>query len=139
MSTAPSVISADALEALLTQLRESDSERIRQAEAVLKKCLAQPHFMIDLLSRLHASQAAESRQLAAVLMRRRLGGHWRKLDVGVQGQMKVALLERLTNEPVSIVRSSTADLVCVIARQVCVCVRVCVWSAIGGVAPTNHL
>ena len=88
------------------------------------------HFILEVrsssASHTFSSQAAESRQLAAVLMRRRLGGHWRKLDVGVQGQMKVALLERLTNEPVSIVRSSTADLVCVIARQVCVCACACV-------------
>lgn len=112
-----SVIGPEQLEALLLQLRQSDSEQIRQAEAVLKKALAQPFFMCDLLGRLHGSAAPEARQLAAVLMRRRLGGHWRKYAPALQAQIKSALLERVGAEPVSLVRSSTADLVCVVAKQ----------------------
>ena len=42
---------------------------------------------------------AQVRQLAAVLLRRRIGGHWRKL-AALQVSFKASLLHQLEHEPV---------------------------------------
>ena len=55
-----------------------------QAEADLRRALTKPAFIGDLLDRLQRSPNAQVRQLAAVLMRRKVGGHWSKLPPPVQ-------------------------------------------------------
>ena len=112
-----SLIGAPDLEALLGQLLVNDSQQIRDAEAALKRPLAEPAFQCDLLHRLRDSANVQVRQLAAVLMRRRVGAHWSKFQPGVQNQFKACLLHQLELEHEKSVRRCTADVVCVIAKH----------------------
>ncbi|EOD31346.1 hypothetical protein EMIHUDRAFT_253562, partial [Emiliania huxleyi CCMP1516] len=87
------------LESLLSQMVQGDPEQIRQAEEALTPALSTPAFMLDLLTRLTQSQAAHVRQLAAVLLRRRIGSHWRKLGAANTNRIKATLLQVLATEP----------------------------------------
>ena len=71
--TAPSVVAADRLAALLSTILQPNSEAIRQAEAEMKQYLTQPAFICDLFMQLQSSPSAELRQLAAVLLHIRKG------------------------------------------------------------------
>ena len=92
-------------------------EGIRTAEATLKQALGQPTFMCALAERLCFSTEPQVRQLAAVLMRRRIGSHWTKLDATTQHGLKASLLESVTNEPERSVRRNVANVVAVIAKH----------------------
>ena len=61
--TAPSVVAADRLAALLSTILQPNSEAIRQAEAEMKQYLTQPAFICDLFMQLQSSPSAELRQL----------------------------------------------------------------------------
>ena len=105
----------DMLEQLLAQVMQP--EKIREAEEALKRALATPTFMCDLAERLRASQSPQVRQLATVLMRRRIGSHWTKLDAQTQHALKAALLQSVTSETVHLVRVGVANVVAVIAKH----------------------
>lgn len=98
------------LESLLSQMVQGDPEQIRQAEEALTPALSTPAFMLDLLTRLTQSQAAHVRQLAAVLLRRRIGSHWRKLGAANTNRIKATLLQVLATEPEGAPRASLCEL-----------------------------
>ena len=110
-----SVMDAAELEALLG--RFMDGTQIRQAEDSLKLALGKPEFMLDLMCRLRQSPVAQVRQLAAVLMRRRIGTHWPRIPPPVRAQTQAALLQQLVDEPERLVRRSTVSVTCAIARH----------------------
>ena len=83
------------LELLLSQVMQP--EKLQEAEATLNRAMQTPAFICDLAERLRHSASPQVRQLAAVLMRRRIGSHWRKLDPTTQQQLKAALLARIEN------------------------------------------
>ena len=103
------------LELLLTQVMQP--EKLQEAEATLNRAMQTPAFICDLAERLRHSASPQVRQLAAVLMRRRIGSHWRKLDPTTQQQLKAALLECINAEPVHLVRVGVANVVAVIAKH----------------------
>ncbi|EOD25312.1 hypothetical protein EMIHUDRAFT_469192 [Emiliania huxleyi CCMP1516] len=105
------------LESLLSQMVQGDPEQIRQAEEALTPALSTPAFMLDLLTRLTQSQAAHVRQLAAVLLRRRIGSHWRKLGAANTNRIKATLLQVLATEPEGAVVRSVAALCASAARH----------------------
>jgi len=105
------------LEGLLSQMVQGDSEQIRQAEEALTAALGTPAFMLDMLTRLTQSPASHVRQLAAVLLRRRIGGHWRKLGAANNTRIKAALLHVLATEPEQPVVRSVAALSATVARH----------------------
>jgi hypothetical protein len=105
------------LEGLLSQMVQGSSEQIRQAEEALTAALGTPAFMLDLLTRLTSSPAGHVRQLSAVLLRRRIGGHWRKLGAGNTTRIKSALLHVLATEPEQPVIRSVAALAATVARH----------------------
>lgn len=105
------------LEGLLSQMVQGSSQQIRQAEEALTAALGTPAFMLDLLTRLTSSPAGHVRQLSAVLLRRRIGGHWRKLGAGNTTRIKSALLHVLATEPDPPVVRSVAALAATVARH----------------------
>ena len=111
------IVAADVLEALLLALGTADTAVIGQAEADLRRALTKPAFIGDLLDRLQRSPNAQVRQLAAVLMRRKVGGHWSKLPPPVQAQLKASLLTHLAAEPERLVRRATAGVAAVVAKH----------------------
>lgn len=110
------VIEGAQLEVILTQVLTHESATIREAEAAIRKAQAQPAFLVDLFEQIRLSKSPQVRQLAAVLMRRRIAAHWTKLDPLVHQQMQAALLPLLTSEPERLVQRSIASVASVIAR-----------------------
>ena len=110
------VMEPESLGALLGQLLQHDSSQIKQAEATMRKALTKPLFICDLFEMIQLSPSAEIRQLAAVLVRRRIVALWSKLEAAVQQQLQAALLDRLQNDPEHAVRRSLASVASVIGR-----------------------
>ena len=111
------VIPPAELEQLLAQLLQPQTEAIRQVEAHLRTALLQPAFICNLCELLQGSQMAAVRQLAAVLVRRRIGVHWAKLADADHKGLQTLLLQRLAVEPERIVRRQIASVVSVVARH----------------------
>ena len=59
--------------------RPRPPQTIKAAEAALKQLSGQPAIVAELLVRLAGSPSTEVRQLAAVLLRKRITKHWTKL------------------------------------------------------------
>ena len=117
MSRPPVVIDAATLSQLLAQLLNPDTNAIREVEATLRTALVQPAFICDLFEILQHSPAPELRQLAAVLVRRRIGALWTKLESPVRTSLQAILLNRLSVEPERVVRRQMTSVVAVVARH----------------------
>lgn len=113
----PTVMQAAELEAVLFQLLQQNTAQVRQAEATLKTAFKNPAFICDLFQQLQVATNVSVRQMAAVLVRRRIVSQWAKIDETVQTQLQAVLIERLSNETESIVRRSLASVASVIARH----------------------
>uniref|UniRef100_M4B6S4 Importin N-terminal domain-containing protein n=1 Tax=Hyaloperonospora arabidopsidis (strain Emoy2) TaxID=559515 RepID=M4B6S4_HYAAE len=103
------------LEACLLQLTHPDTEQIKQAEAVLKTYTKQIASVGGLLTQLQLSTKPEVRQLAALMLRKKIFKHWPKLDAAAQAQAKQVLLSRAAEDPVHVVRSTVANLIAALA------------------------
>jgi len=95
---------------------EADTNVVRQAVEVLNKHLKHPNSMIPLLELLSTSPFAEIRQLAAVVMRKKIVGHWGKLKADVQKNLQAVLLELLVKDNHAPTRKAVQELIVVIAR-----------------------
>lgn len=115
MASLPS-FAPEQLETLLAQALRPSTETIRQVEAELRRALAKPTFICDLFDRLQHSAHAEIRQMAAVLVRRRISTHWLRLEANVRHELQAVLLQRLANEPERVVRRSMTSVVAVVAK-----------------------
>ncbi|KAG6610230.1 importin-like protein [Phytophthora cinnamomi] len=103
------------LEACLLQLTHPDTEQIKQAEAALKAYTKQIAAVGGLLTQLQLSAKPEVRQLAALMLRKKIFKHWPKLDAAAQAQAKQVLLARAAEDPVHAVRSTVATLITALA------------------------
>lgn len=103
------------LEACLLQLTHPDTEQIKQAEAALKAYLKQLACVGGLMTQITGSGKPEVRQLAALMLRKKVFKHWPKLDEATQAGVKAALLARLAEDPVHVVRTTVASLVAALA------------------------
>ncbi|CAI5728761.1 unnamed protein product [Peronospora destructor] len=104
------------LEACLLQLTHPDTEQIKQAEAVLKAYTKQIGASVSgLLTQLQLSTKPEVRQLAALMLRKKIFKHWPKLDSSAQTQAKQVLLSRAAEDPVHVLRSTVATLIAALA------------------------
>lgn len=107
--------SPEQLEACLLQLTHPDTEQIKQAEAAIKAYLKQIASVPGLLTQLQHSAKPEVRQLAALMLRKKLLKHWPKLDEQTQAGVKQVLLSRAAEDPVHVVRSTVATLIAALA------------------------
>ena len=113
----PTIIDAATLTSLLSTLLTPNSAAIRETEEHLRRALAQPAFICDLFALVQNSPSAELRQLAAVLVRRRIGALWLKLHVDVRKVLQAVLIQRLSTEPERLVRRSLTSVVTVVAKS----------------------
>jgi hypothetical protein len=116
MMPRPSFMPVADLDALLAQLLDPSTASIRHAEGAMRKALLQPAFVCDLFERLHGSASPQIRQLAAVLVRRRIASLWTKLEPPIQRQLQTALLQLMPAEPERPVWRSMASVACVVAK-----------------------
>ncbi|TYZ62525.1 hypothetical protein PybrP1_012707 [[Pythium] brassicae (nom. inval.)] len=107
--------SPEQLEACLLQLTHPDTEQIKQAEAAIKVYLKKIASVGGLMTQLQLSAKPEVRQLAALMLRKKLFKHWPKLDAATQAGVKQALLARAAEDPVHVVRSAVATLIASLA------------------------
>lgn len=104
------------VEGLLSQLMVANNEVIKAAETELKKMLKNPVSSLALLEQVKTSSLPQVRQMAAVVLRKKITTHWSKLNIDQQNQVKKVLLECLVQEQHGLVRNSITNVVSAVAR-----------------------
>ncbi|XP_075346845.1 importin-4 [Mycteria americana] len=110
-------MAAPDLERLLAELLEPDSDVIRRATARLREAFADPQTPARLGLLLTAAPRPQVRQLAAVLLRRRLLGRWRRLEPALRQSLPALLCEALERETEHVVTVALAQLGALVLRR----------------------
>ncbi|CAI5467286.1 unnamed protein product, partial [Closterium sp. Yama58-4] len=105
------------LAAVLQQLLLPENESRKAAEAAFKQLSKDPAVLLALLHFLKAGPSPDVRQLAAVLMRKKVAGLWAQQPAEAKASIKSALLESIALEPSPVVRRASADVASVIAKH----------------------
>ncbi|CAI7918461.1 unnamed protein product [Closterium sp. NIES-54] len=92
-------LAMDQLAAVLQQLLLPDNDSRKAAEAAFKQLSKDPAVLLALLHFLKAGPAPDVRQLAAVLMRKKVTGLWAQQPAEAKASIKSALLESIALEP----------------------------------------
>ncbi|XP_076928217.1 uncharacterized protein LOC143592100 [Bidens hawaiensis] len=107
---------AQSLELLLLQFLMPDNEARRNAEDQIKRLARDPEVVPQLIDHIRNAKTPNVRQLCAVLLRKKITGHWRKLPDDVRQFVKRSLLESIIAEYSPSVRRASANVVTVIAK-----------------------
>ncbi|XP_068648422.1 uncharacterized protein [Aristolochia californica] len=107
---------AQSLELLLIQFLMPDNDARRQAEEQIKRLAKDPQVIPALVHHLRTAKTPNVRQLAAVLLRKKITGHWAKLSPQQRQSVKAALIESITLEHSPPVRRASANVVSIIAK-----------------------
>lgn len=106
------------IEYCLRQLLQPDTAIIRQATEQLSSVyFKDPRCIPSLNNILCNSSEWQIRQLAAVLMRKRIVRVWSRMPMEIRQQLKAVLLQRIINDDHNLVRHSIARVVSVIAKH----------------------
>lgn len=89
---------AQSLELLLIQFLMPDNDARRQAEDQIKRLAKDPQVVPALVQHLRTAKTPNVRQLAAVLLRKKITGHWAKLSPQLKQLVKQSLIESITME-----------------------------------------
>lgn len=103
---------------MLNLLLAPDTTKIKQGSAIMKVFLKNPACVQPLMVQISQSPVDGHRQMAAVLLRRKIGILWRKQGADVMTQVKATLLERLVAEQTRLVRLSIAALISALAKKI---------------------
>ena len=102
----------DAIPSLLSHLTTPDTAVIRHAEASLKPLLKDPACVAHLMGSLrNPSAPAAVRQVAAVILCKRIGAHYMTFQAQTKAEFRAVLLSCLQNEPERSVRRTTVSAV----------------------------
>ncbi|XVE85510.1 hypothetical protein DITRI_Ditri17bG0096400 [Diplodiscus trichospermus] len=107
---------AQSLELLLIQFLMPDNDARRQAEEQIKRLAKDPQVVPALVQHLRTAKTPNVRQLAAVLLRKKITGHWAKLPPHVKQLVKQSLIESITMEHSPPVRRASANVVSIVAK-----------------------
>ncbi|KAK6156979.1 hypothetical protein DH2020_011227 [Rehmannia glutinosa] len=107
---------AQSLELLLIQFLMPDNDARRQAEDQIKRLAKDPQVVPALVHHLRTAKTPNVRQLAAVLLRKKITGHWGKLSPQLRQLVKQSLIESITVEHSPPVRRASANVVSIIAK-----------------------
>ncbi|KAL9271909.1 putative importin subunit beta-4 [Drosera capensis] len=107
---------SQSLELLLIQFLMPDNDARRQAEDQIKRLSKDPQVIPALVHHLRTAKTPNVRQLAAVLLRKKITGHWGKLSGDVRRGVKMALIDSITMEHSPPVRRASANVISVIAK-----------------------
>ncbi|XP_062916193.1 importin-4 [Mobula hypostoma] len=108
---------AEVLEKILNNLLEPDTVLIQQATAQLKEAFKDPSVVPALCTILTSAPSPQIRQFAAVLVRRRVAKHWKKLSVDLKENLKPVILQSLQREHEHTVRHAVAQLAAIIIKH----------------------
>lgn len=101
---------------ILAALTAPDTTRIKQAEDALRPVLKRPEAVGLLTTQVANNESPAVRQIAAVILRKKIGKLWKKVKKNARERTKSLLLERLANEPERAVRKSVAALASALAK-----------------------
>ncbi|KAB2620412.1 importin-4-like [Pyrus ussuriensis x Pyrus communis] len=107
---------SQSLELLLIQFLMPDNDARRQAEDQIKRLAKDPQVVPALVQHLRTAKTPNVRQLAAVLLRKKITGHWAKLSPQSKHLVKQSLIESITMEHSPPVRRASANVVSVVAK-----------------------
>ncbi|KAG6396390.1 hypothetical protein SASPL_142538 [Salvia splendens] len=107
---------AQSLELLLIQFLMPDNDARRQAEDQIKRLAKDPQVVPALVHHLRTAKTPNVRQLAAVLLRKKITGHWAKLSPELRQLVKQSLIESITVEHSPPVRRASANVVSIVAK-----------------------
>ncbi|KAF3435189.1 hypothetical protein FNV43_RR22276 [Rhamnella rubrinervis] len=107
---------AQSLELLLIQFLMPDNDARRQAEEQIKRLAKDPQVVPALVQHLRTAKTPNVRQLAAVLLRKKITGHWAKLSPQLKHLVKQSLVESITMEHSPPVRRASANVISVVAK-----------------------
>ncbi|PIA47429.1 hypothetical protein AQUCO_01400235v1 [Aquilegia coerulea] len=107
---------SQSLELLLIQVLMPDNDARRQAEEQIKRLAKDPQVVPALIHHLRTAKTPNVRQLAAVILRRKITGHWAKLSSQIRQLVKSSLIESITVEHSPLVRRASANVVSIIAK-----------------------
>ncbi|KAK9286563.1 hypothetical protein L1049_014962 [Liquidambar formosana] len=107
---------AQSLELLLIQFLMPDNDARRQAEDQIKRLAKDPQVVPALVHHLRTAKTPNVRQLSAVLLRKKITGHWAKLSPQLRNLVKQSLIESITLEHSPPVRRASANVVSIIAK-----------------------
>lgn len=101
----------------LGELLQPETNRVKAAEAALKPYLKNPLCLGGLLQQVQSNPNPGVRQIAAVILRKRVMGHWGKLDPGSQATVQQALLAILQGESERPCRRAVVTVACAVASK----------------------
>ena len=104
----PASPSAEQLEQLLSYVVAG--QNIQETNAYFKRYLKTATSVQDLMARIVASPHPANRQLACVLLRKKVVFHWKALEPAFQTQFRAAILHQIEAESVPLVRKAVANL-----------------------------
>ncbi|GAA0166650.1 transporter [Lithospermum erythrorhizon] len=107
---------SQSLELLLIQFLMPDNDARRQAEDQIKRLAKDPKVIPALVEHLRTAKTPNVRQLAAVLLRKKITGHWAKLPPNDKQLVKQSLIDSITVEHSPPVRRASANVVSIIAK-----------------------
>ncbi|XP_045817524.1 importin-4-like [Trifolium pratense] len=107
---------AQSLELLLIQFLMPDNDARRQAEDQIKRLAKDPQVVPALIHHLRTAKTPNVRQLAAVLLRKKITGHWSKLSPQIKQLVKQSLIDSITMEHSPPVRKASANVVSIVAK-----------------------
>ncbi|TYJ99765.1 importin-4 isoform X1 [Cucumis melo var. makuwa] len=107
---------SQSLELLLIQFLMPDNDARRQAEEQIKRLAKDPQVVPALIQHLRTAKTPNVRQLAAVLLRKKITGHWAKLSPELKLLVKQSLIESITMEHSPPVRRASANVVSIVAK-----------------------
>ncbi|XP_071729841.1 probable importin subunit beta-4 [Rutidosis leptorrhynchoides] len=107
---------SQSLELLLIQFLMPDNDARRQAEDQIKRLAKDPQVVPALVHHLRTAKTPNVRQLSAVLLRKKITGHWAKLSPQHRQLVKQSLIESITMEHSPPVRRASANVVSIIAK-----------------------
>ncbi|GJN08396.1 hypothetical protein PR202_ga26309 [Eleusine coracana subsp. coracana] len=87
---------AQSLELLLIQFLMPDNDARRQAEEQIRRLARDPQVVPALVHHLRTAKTPNVRQLAAVLLRKKITSHWPKLPRHGKASLKEALIDSIT-------------------------------------------
>lgn len=86
------------IENLLIQFLTPDNVTRRQAEDQIKLLCKDPKIVPILIEHLRIGKTPNVRQLSAVLLRKKITGHWGKLSPQLKSSVKATLIDSITHE-----------------------------------------
>lgn len=107
---------AQSLELLLIQFLMPDNDARRQAEEQIRRLARDPQVVPALVHHLRTAKTPNVRQLAAVLLRKKITSHWPKLHPDSKASLKQALIDSITLDHSHPVRRASANVVSIIAK-----------------------